>query len=76
MTLISAWIGQIARDEKIEAAQLATRADIVSFLREDPQARLASGWRGTLLGDGIKALVSGKAGLTFDPEGRLALRPV
>lgn len=76
VTLISAWIGQIARDEKIEAAQLATRADIVSFLREDPQARLASGWRGTLLGDGIKALVSGKAGLTFDPEGRLALRPV
>jgi len=76
VTLISAWVGQIARDEKIDTAQLATRADIVSFLRDDPDARLASGWRATLLGDGIKALVSGKAGLTFDPEGRLTLRPV
>lgn len=76
VTLISAWVSQIARDEKIDTAQLATRADIVSFLREDDGARLASGWRATLLGDGITALVSGEAGLTFDPEGRLTLRPV
>ena len=76
ITLISAWVGQIARDEKIDTALLATRSDIVSLLRDDPDARLASGWRSELLGDGIRQLVSGRAGLTFDPEGHLTLRPV
>ena len=76
ITLISAWVSQMARDERIDTALLATRADIVSFLKEDEDARLASGWRNELLGSGIRALVSGQAGLTFDPEGRLTLRPV
>lgn len=76
ITLISAWVGQLARDERIDNVLLATRADIVALLRDDDDARLASGWRAEMLGDGIKQLVSGKAGLTFDPEGRLKLMPV
>ncbi len=76
ITLISAWVSQMARDEKIDTAMLATKADIVALLRDDPDARLASGWRADLLGQGIRDLVSGKAGLTFDPQGRLTLRPV
>ena len=76
ITLISAWVSQIARDEKIDTAMLATKSDIVALLRDDPDARLASGWRANLLGQGIKDLVSGKAGLTFDPQGRLTLMPV
>lgn len=76
VTLISAWVGQLARDERIDTALLATRSDIVAFLREDGDARLASGWRQELVGDGIRGLVSGSAGLTFDGEGRLRLIPV
>ena len=76
ITLISAWVSQMARDEKIDTAMLATKADIVALLRDDPAARLASGWRADLLGQGIRDLVSGKAGLTFDPQGRLTLMPV
>jgi len=76
ITLISAWVSQIARDEKIDTAMLATKADIVALLRDDDDARLASGWRADLLGQGIRDLVSGKAGLTFDPQGRLTLMPV
>ncbi|WP_040491675.1 ribonuclease D [Ilumatobacter nonamiensis] len=76
ITLISAWVSQMARDEKIDTTMLATRADIVSLLRDDDDARLASGWREELLGQGIRDLVSGKAGLTFDPQGRLTLMPV
>lgn len=76
ITLISAWVSQIARDEKIDTAMLATKADIVALLRDDPDARLAAGWRADLLGQGIRDLVSGRAGLTFDPEGRLTLMPV
>ncbi|MEM9513809.1 MAG: HRDC domain-containing protein [Actinomycetota bacterium] len=75
ITLISAWVSQLARDEAIDNALLATRADIVAFLRGDDDARLASGWRADLLGDGIRALTSGRAGLTFDGDGRLKLLP-
>ena len=36
----------------------------------------AHGWRAELLGDGIRRLVAGEAGLTFDGQGRLRLIPV
>jgi ribonuclease D len=76
ITLVSAWVAQMARDDKIDTTLLATKSDIVALLRDDDDARLASGWRADLLGQGIKDLVSGRAGLTFDPQGRLALYPV
>jgi ribonuclease D len=76
VTLVSAWVAQLARDEELDPALLATRADIVSFLRGDVDARLAVGWRNELVGDGIRRLVGGEAGLTFDGEGRLRLTPV
>jgi ribonuclease D len=75
VTLVSAWVSQLARDEKIDTVLLGTRADIVAFLRGDDDARLAHGWRAAMLGDGIRELVDGKAGLTFD-QGRLKLIPV
>lgn len=73
VALITAWVAQLARDERIDTTLLATRADIVALLRGDSDARLASGWRSDLLGDGIRRLVGGRAGLTFDGEGRLEL---
>lgn len=76
VTLVSAWVGQLARDERLDPTLLATRADIVAFLRGDEHARLGTGWRNELVGDGIRRLVSGEAGLTFDPEGRLRLHAV
>ncbi len=76
VTLVSAWVGQLARDERLDPTLLATRADIVAFLRGDDDARLGEGWRNELVGDGIRRLVGGEAGLTFDPEGRLRLHAV
>ena len=76
VTLVSAWVAQLARDERLDPALLATRADIVAFLRGDADARLASGWRNALVGDGVRRLVGGEAGLTFDGEGRLRLTAV
>jgi ribonuclease D len=76
VALISAWISQLARDESIDTALLATRSDLVAFLRGDADARLASGWRAELLGDGIRSLIAGESGLTFDGQGRLRLIPV
>ena len=73
VTLVSAWVSEVARRQQIDTALLATRTDLVAFLRGDPDARLATGWRHELLGDGIRRLVAGEAALTFDGEGGLRL---
>jgi ribonuclease D len=73
VALVSAWISQVARDERIETSILATRGDLVELLRGDGDARLSSGWRAELLGAGIAHLVQGTAALTFDGEGGLRL---
>ena len=76
VTLVSAWVSQVARDARIDTALLATRADLVAILRGDPGARLAHGWRAELVGDGLTRLMEGRAGLTFDGKGSLRLMDV
>jgi ribonuclease D len=66
VTLVSAWVSQVARSERIDASILATRSDLVSFLAGDADARLARGWRSQLLGEGLERLIAGRAALTFD----------
>jgi ribonuclease D len=73
ITLVSAWISQVARDARIDTAMLATRSDLVAALRGDPDARLAHGWRAELVGDGLSRLMEGRAALTFDGKGSLRL---
>ena len=73
ITLVSAWVSELARQEKIDTALLGTRGDIIALLRNDPDARLANGWRAELLGDNVRRLVEGRAGLTFDGRGGLKL---
>src|SRR5690606_6739452 len=45
VTLVSAWVSQVARDERLDTALLATRSDIVALLAGREDARLARGWR-------------------------------
>lgn len=71
--LVSAWIGQLARDLRIDATLLATRSDLHALLRGDPDARLAEGWRRDLVGDRVRRLVSGEAAIAFDGKGGLVL---
>jgi ribonuclease D len=73
VSLVSAWVSQVARDERIDTSILATRADLVALLRGDEDARLAMGWRAALLGAGVRKLVEGRAGLTFNGHGGLRL---
>jgi ribonuclease D len=72
-SLASAWIGQLARELRIDASLLATRADLHAFLRSEPGARLAEGWRAELLGDRVRSLASGEAAIAFDGRGGLIL---
>ena len=71
-SLVSAWAAQRARDLEIDAAILATRADIESLLMGDG-GRLSIGWRHDVVGEPIRALAAGEASLAVDPQGRLKL---
>lgn len=73
VSLVSAWVGQRARELSIETSMLATRADIEALLAEDPDARLARGWRAEIVGEPIRRLVAGESALAFDGEGELIL---
>jgi ribonuclease D len=73
VTLVSAWISQLARDLGIDTTILATRSDLEAVLRGDPDARLARGWRAEAVGDAIRSLVGGGAALAFDGRGGLVL---
>ena len=75
VALASAWIGQLAVDLHIDAALLATRADLHALLCGDPDARLASGWRAELVGEPVRRLVGGEAALAFNGRGSLVLEP-
>jgi len=71
--LVSAWATQLARDLGIELALLATRSDLESLLRGDPDARLSRGWRSELVGEPIRKLLAGEVALAFVRGGGLVL---
>lgn len=71
-SLVSAWAAQRAKELDIDAAILATRADIEMFLM-DGGGRLANGWRNDVVGWPIRALADGSASLAVDESGRLVL---
>lgn len=73
ITLISAWVSQVAKNERIDTTMLATRNDLIALVSGDGNARLRHGWREVLLGEGIARLLDGTAGLTFDGAGGLRL---
>lgn len=66
LTLVSAWVGQLSHDVKVEASLLATRSDLIAFLRGDASSRLAQGWRHEVLGNRVRQVVSGEAAIAFD----------
>lgn len=72
VTLVTSWISQLARDQRLDPALVATRADVEALLRKDA-SRLNEGWRAELVGGPIQALVSGHASLAFDGSGHLVL---
>lgn len=73
VTLVTAWISQLARDNRLDPALLATRADVESLLKDDPDCRLRHGWRSDLVGKPIAQLVAGEAAVAFDGDGQLVL---
>lgn len=73
VTLVTAWISQLARDNRLDPALLATRADVEAVLKDDPESRLRYGWRSDMVGKPIAQLVEGDAAVAFDGDGQLVL---
>ena len=73
VTLVSAWVSEVARTSDIDSTLLATRADITAYLKKDPAARLSHGWRREIVGSDLDDLLTGHKGLSFDGRGGLRL---
>ncbi|MEY2462265.1 MAG: ribonuclease [Acidimicrobiaceae bacterium] len=73
VALVSAWVSQLGRELHIDPSLLATRSDLEAFLRGDPAAALANGWRAEVVGVPVRRLVDGKAAIAFDGKGTLTL---
>jgi ribonuclease D len=73
VTLVSAWVSQLARDLDLDPALVATRHDIEELLAGSETTRLRHGWRAELLAEPVEALRGGRAALAFDRDGTLTL---
>ena len=73
VTLVSAWLAQLARDVEMDPALIGTRADIEALVRGDEKARMGIGWRQGLVGSAAGDLLAGRAALAFDGHGGLLL---
>ena len=73
VTLVTAWISQLAKDLDLDPATLGTRADVEAFVADNPEARLAHGWRAKVAGNLIRSLVEGEAAVAFQPDRGLVL---
>lgn len=65
ITLVSAWVTELARQSELDAGLLGTRKDIVDLLSKAPDARMGLGWRAEIVGRDIEDLVAGRKALTF-----------
>jgi ribonuclease D len=73
VALASAWLSQLGRELRIDTALLGTRGDLEALIRGDADARLATGWRGEVVGAPVRRLLDGEAALAFDGKGGLVL---
>ncbi|MGP8064829.1 MAG: ribonuclease D [Acidimicrobiales bacterium] len=72
VALALAFAGELARQLDIDAALLATRADVVAFLQQPPEGRLTASWRHEIVGEPLVRLVTGAAALALE-DGALVL---
>lgn len=76
ITLVAAWIAELAKARDLDPTLVATRQDVVDLIRGTSGARLSTGWRADLVGNDVAEILAGRAALTFDGAGRLQLVPI
>jgi ribonuclease D len=69
VSLLSAWVTELATTERIDKKLLATRDDVKDLVYGRP-CRLDQGWRATLCGQGLRKVLSGDAVVRLVDGGR------
>jgi ribonuclease D len=69
VSLLVAWVAELASSERIDRQLLATRDDIKALVHGRP-SRLDDGWRAGLAGDGLHRLLEGNAVIRLADGGR------
>jgi ribonuclease D len=72
IALALAFVQERAHELELDAAILATRADVAGFVKDPPEGRLVTSWRRDLVGEPIRRLVTGDASLAMS-DGSLVL---
>jgi ribonuclease D len=69
VALLVAYVGELARAERLEKQLLATRDDVKALVYGRP-SRLDSGWRAGIAGDALHRLLEGQAVIRLTDGGR------
>jgi ribonuclease D len=69
VSLLVAWVAQLASAERIDRQLLATRDDVKALVHGRP-SRLDDGWRKTVAGEGLHRLLEGDAVIRLTDGGR------
>ena len=72
VTLVSAWVSQLAHELELDPTMIAPRAEIEAFVAGTPSA-LDLGWRHELVARRARRLMDGDAALAFGEAGQLVL---
>ena len=62
IALCLAWLAQRAGREGLDVTVLGTRDDVTNLVLQQP-SRLSKGWRDTLVGQQLRAIIDGTAAL-------------
>jgi ribonuclease D len=65
IALCLAWLAQRASEEELDMSVLGTRDDVTRLVLHQA-SRLSDGWRDTLVGGELRAIIDGTAGLRVD----------
>ena len=67
IALCVAWLAQRANQEGLDPSVLGTREDVTSLVLHQP-SRLSVGWRNSLVGRELKAIIDGTVALAVDDQ--------
>lgn len=71
--LLFSYVRVLSEKEQIAPAVLASKDDIINFIREDEDSRLFTGWRWEIAGRPMKNILTGQAGL-YVHDGQVRLK--
>ncbi|MGH9183787.1 MAG: ribonuclease D [Acidimicrobiales bacterium] len=73
VTLVATWLAQLGGELGIDPGLVASRDDLCAFLAGEPTARLATGWRASVVGPLVRRIADGDLAVAVDGGRALVL---